>query len=494
MNHQLVERIRNTPNLPTLPAIAMQVLELAQKPEADLNEIARLISKDPALSGKILRTVNSSFYGRSQNVSTISHALVILGLQSVKTLVLGFSLVSNLSNNKAKGFKHVKYWKRSIYAATAARVMAKRLGLVQAEEAFLTALLQDIGMLVLDMVVPEEYRQIHEQVVSHRDLAAAELAKLDMTHADATGVLAESWKLPPILAVPIANHHCPGQVTDPLLRKMTDLIGLAGICADVFVDEEAAPAIADVRQIMLKDHQISEADCDAILSEIGNSTKEVAGLFEINIGASQKFDVILEKAREALVSLTLQTQMAATQLQEQNQQLKQEAVTDGLTGLANRKHFDQFIEQQVAAALRSNQHLSLVMFDIDKFKSINDTHGHQAGDEVIRTMSKLLRSVSRKQDLAARYGGEEMVLCLPNTPRAVAAAIAETIRKGLEARTVTHERKTIRVTTSAGVASIEPGSPLRTAAQVLKAADAALYHAKHSGRNCVKVFAPRKAA
>src|SRR5215207_3796202 len=117
MNEQLVQRIRQCPTLPSLPSIAVQVLDLAQRANVDIAEIARIISKDPALSGKILRTVNSSFYGRSQHVSTISHALVILGLQSVKTLVLGFSLVSNLSKNKSKGFKHIAYWKRSIFAA-----------------------------------------------------------------------------------------------------------------------------------------------------------------------------------------------------------------------------------------------------------------------------------------------------------------------------------------------------------------------------------------
>src|SRR5947209_10696363 len=145
MNGQLIQRIRRCPNLPSLPAIAVRVLALAQQEDADLAEIAALISKDPALSSKILRTVNSSFYGRSQNVSTISHALVILGLQSVKTLVLGFSLVTNLAKNKSKGFKHILYWKRSIYAATASRIICAKINLVQQEEAFLATLLKDIG-------------------------------------------------------------------------------------------------------------------------------------------------------------------------------------------------------------------------------------------------------------------------------------------------------------------------------------------------------------
>src|SRR5271169_3015187 len=108
MNTELIKKIQQCPNLPSLPVIAVQVLDLAGKADVDIAEIARIISKDPALSTKILRTVNSSFYGRSQHVSTISHALVILGLQSVKTLVLGFSLVTTLTKNKAKGFKHLQ--------------------------------------------------------------------------------------------------------------------------------------------------------------------------------------------------------------------------------------------------------------------------------------------------------------------------------------------------------------------------------------------------
>src|SRR3984957_6513575 len=135
MNSDLIKKIQQCPNLPSLPTVAVQILDLAGKPNIDIAEIARIISRDPALSSKILRTVNSSFYGRSHNVGTISHALVILGLQSVKTLVLGFSLVTNLSTEKPKGFKYLSYWRRSIYAATAARTIAKRVGMVQQEEA-----------------------------------------------------------------------------------------------------------------------------------------------------------------------------------------------------------------------------------------------------------------------------------------------------------------------------------------------------------------------
>jgi diguanylate cyclase (GGDEF)-like protein len=493
MNEQLLQRIKQCPSLPSLPSIAVQVLELAQKAEVDIAEIARIISKDPALSGKILRTVNSSFYGRSQNVSTISHALVILGLQSVKTLVLGFSLVTNLTKNKSKGFKHITYWRRSIYSATAARAIAAKMNIVQQEESFLCALLQDIGMLVLDQVLGDEYGDIHAKVQTHHELPNAELAALGTSHAEVAGIIAEQWKLPPLLTMPIAHHHTPNDVKDPALRKVAEVVELSGRCADVFLDPEPAAAINSVRVACKLRYKMTDADADALLDDIGKKTKEVASLFEINIGSAMEYEAILKKANEALVEITLQSQIQANNLQQQNQELKVAATTDALSGLANRKKFDDFLAEQFAASQQAGKQLSLLMIDIDKFKSINDKFGHPAGDAVIRHIGKLVKTAARKLDLAARYGGEEMALILPGTNRAVASAIAETIRKAIAAKPVPHESQQIPVTASFGVASFEPGSPITQPAHLIRAADLALYNAKHSGRNCVKVFALKPA-
>ena len=495
MNPELIEKIRTCPNLPTLPAIAMQVLELAQKENVDITEIARIISKDPALSGKILKTVNSSFYGRSQNVSTVSHALVILGLQSVKTLVLGFSLVSNLSKSKASGFKHLVYWKRSIYAATAARTFAGKIKLLQQEEAFLATLLMDIGMLVLDLVLGAEYGELCEKATDHEHLARLEMEALGMTHADVGGILAEQWKLPPLLCTPITFHHNAEGATDPALRALTDLVWTAGRVADVFVNQEPAAAILVVREACQRNWKMPEADADAILAEIGLRTKEVASLFEINIGKQISYDQILKQANEALVNLTLQSQMQTTQLMEQNQQLKHAASTDGLTGMANRAAFDAFLAEQFALAVKNQKPLTLLMMDVDKFKSVNDKYGHPTGDVVLRTVSAMVKSAARKQDLAARYGGEEMALVLPDTPRLVAASVAETLRRAIMSRPIVAGPHQLTVTISIGVACYEPpASPLKAPAHLVKAADLAVYAAKHGGRNCVKIFALKAAA
>src|SRR4051812_6092238 len=309
MNQQLVERIRQCQNLPSLPAIAMQVLDLAQRADVGIAEIAQVISKDPALSGKILKTVNSSFYARSQTIGTVSHAVTILGLQSVKTLVLGFSLVSNLGGNKkSRGFRHLHYWKRSVYAATAARMVGAKIELVQQEELFIAALLSDIGMLVLDRVLGEEYGELSAKYETHTELLAAEVEKYRMTHAEVGGMPAGEWKLPPILATPIRCHHDPDVVKDPPLRRLTEVVGLAGRIADVFVDANAAPAISQVRQAMLNRYQMPGVDCDLLLGEINLRTREVASLFEINIGSADTFEAILKRANEALVEMTLRSQ------------------------------------------------------------------------------------------------------------------------------------------------------------------------------------------
>lgn len=494
MSDTLLDRIRQCPTLPSLPTIAMQVLDLTQKDEVDIAEIARIISKDPALSSKILRTVNSSFYGRSQSVSTISHALVILGLQSVKTLVLGFSLVGNLSKSKGKGFKHLTYWRRSIYGATAARTIARRTGLVQQEECFLAALLMDIGMLVLDQVLGDQYGQINEPLTSHNELAEAEKAALGMTHADVAGILAEQWKLPPLLSVPMKHHHTPEMVADPALAKLSVVTFLAGRCADVFVDDNAAAAIAAVRLYTREHFRMLGTDCDAMLDEIGQRTKEVASLFEISIGAASSFEAILKKANETLVELTLRTQQQATTLAEQNQQLRVAATTDGLTGLANRASFDKYLAEQFAHHIQNEKPMVLLMLDLDKFKSINDTHGHQVGDTVLKYVGKLLRTAARSKDLAARYGGEEMVVVLPGTTRATAAAIAETICRATATKPVLCGNIKVPVTVSVGVAAFEPGGPFTQAAHLVKAADMAVYAAKHAGRNCVRVICPKAPA
>jgi diguanylate cyclase (GGDEF)-like protein len=371
----------------------------------------------------------------------------------------------------------VAYWRRSLFAATAARTIAARTSLVQQEECFLAGLLMDLGMLVLDQILGDQYSRICEQAPSHQDLLVHERQVIDLTHADAVGILADQWKLPPLLSQPMRFHHEPEFLKEPTLHNMAYILQTACRCADVFVDEPAAESIAHVRQLCAEFHQIKEEDVDDMLKEIGRQTSEVAPLFEIRIGESGDYETILKKANETLVELTLQTQQQANSLAQQNQKLQIAATRDKLTGLANRALFDERLAEKVQGARQNQRPLSLLMIDIDRFKSINDTFGHQAGDHILAVLGQILASAARASDLAARYGGEELVLLLPETSRATAAAVAESVRRMIAAHAIRHGKRNIKISASIGVATMEPSGPLSLPAHLIKAADLALYAA-----------------
>src|SRR5690606_35828458 len=158
------------------------------------------------------------------------------------------------------------------------------------------------------------------------------------------------------------------------------------------------------------------------------------------------------------------------------------AVTDGLTELANRKKLDSILAEEVARARRYGRELSVLMLDIDHFKSINDTHGHLTGDYVLRGLASILQKRLRPNDQLGRYGGEEFCAILPETSAASAARIAEDLRALVESHSFAAADKEIRVTISLGVASLGEGMQ---GEDLYRAADEMLYQAKRMGRNRV---------
>jgi diguanylate cyclase (GGDEF)-like protein len=171
-----------------------------------------------------------------------------------------------------------------------------------------------------------------------------------------------------------------------------------------------------------------------------------------------------------------------------NEELERLSALDGLTGLANRRRFDETINVEWGRAARNQEELAVIMLDLDHFKAFNDRHGHPAGDEALRSVAAVLRSVAgRSADLVARYGGEEFVVLLPATTADGAATVAERIRAGVESLEIVlpRARAPARLTVSLGVASALP-LPHSTPADLVATADRALYRAKREGRNCVR--------
>jgi len=189
----------------------------------------------------------------------------------------------------------------------------------------------------------------------------------------------------------------------------------------------------------------------------------------------------MEDLRSQVTSSTDQI----TQLKQELETTRRDALTDGLTGVANRKCFDVTLKKAAAEADETNSPLSLILADLDHFKNFNDTHGHQVGDQVLRVVGRTLIECVKGQDTAARYGGEEFAVILPNTTVGSAATVAENIRRAVSSKKLRkkgQEGELGPITASFGVSSYVPGEDLK---ELIERADRALYEAKRYGRNRV---------
>jgi two-component system cell cycle response regulator len=190
---------------------------------------------------------------------------------------------------------------------------------------------------------------------------------------------------------------------------------------------------------------------------------------------------------QARIQAALRVKALQDEVKAKNEQLSQMAITDALTGLYNRRHLDERLDEMFEHSARLHEPLSVAMFDIDHFKQVNDTYGHQVGDVVLTQFAQLLKHVARDIDRIGRYGGEEFMVLLPGTVLDAGVTFAKRARQEVEAHQFDYAGGTLSCSISAGVAAF-PHPRIHTRQQLVKAADDGLYVAKSLGRNRVVRF------
>jgi putative nucleotidyltransferase with HDIG domain len=244
----LKAKIERITTLPTLPQIVTKIATMVDSPQTSVADVGRVIAKDQVLSARVLKLVNSAFYGFSGRVSSVTHAMVLLGFNVVKGLVLSASVFDLFQQEGADGLDRRRLWDHSIGTARIAGVLAQKVKLQEPEEAVVAGLLHDLGKIVLCAHLPEQFASIVE-LARRKNLLMweAELEVLGVTHADVGRWLLERWKLPGKLVEPVALHHAPHLAREAPLT--TAIVHLANIlCAAVGIgdsgDQRMAPLSA----------------------------------------------------------------------------------------------------------------------------------------------------------------------------------------------------------------------------------------------------------
>jgi HD-like signal output (HDOD) protein len=393
------EIIKKTDRLPTLPGIALKLLDAVRREEPDLEEIAKLISSDPPLSAEILKFINSPFYSLKTKVTSVNHAVNMLGVKTVKNLALSFSLVNNFQPEGPFSFNYKSFWKDSLIGAISARSLAEDVKPDLSEDAFFLGLMHNLGILTLVRCLPKQYSLvIKEMQTSGSSYHESEDLVLGFNHMAVGKCLIQSWGLPELFYLPIGYHHQPEKLSteSPEIEILTKILHLSTLFIDLFSDSDKCFALSLI-ELHAKNYKFyDKVNIDDIGQKIHEHTEQIFPLFEISVKDKDHYTDLVESARKEIINLAADLMNKVVQQKREIQSLREQIIQDVMTPLVNYPYFHELLDQEIYRSRRYKFPLSIIIADIDDLKSINDTIDNPAGDFVIKTLADCLRKELRQ--------------------------------------------------------------------------------------------------
>ena len=493
--------------LPTLPTIAIEVLRLFDDPDASIDQITDVIRKDPAITSPLLKAANSSQYGGRGSTSDVKRAAIMLGRNSVAPLVLSFSLANQSTSDGEHGNYFRQFWLRSFVQATASELLGSYFGSpVLKAESYTISLLSGAGKLAMLRAESERYIPLLEKAEKGGlSLTDLELEEFGLTHHKMSSVMLGQIGLPHrcISAIASLDHSSRGlAIEDEIELRLIKITRTANCVASLLCDGRHAVSIVELEDALEELQLPTDIDSQDLLSMIQDRIEATAHLFDIDSSKIPPVTDILQDALEQLSQISVlasqpnSAEQVPDALLQENGRLKKRvddllraSRVDVLTNVFNRGYLLSQLPERAAVHRIRKQPLGIGVVDIDHFKKVNDTHGHQAGDHVLKQVAACLQKCIRDVDFLARYGGEEFVVILENVDTRILQIVGERMRSAVEALRVEFADKVIPVTISIGFCeSLVTDDEQSHCDRMFAAADAAMYEAKNSGRNQFRIF------
>ncbi|MCC6126020.1 MAG: HDOD domain-containing protein [Pirellulales bacterium] len=325
----------------SLPVVAIQVLELTNSPQVDNRAIKECIENDPALTGKILRVVNSSLFGLSREVSDLNQAIALLGSKPLKLLVLGFSLPNSLfASVESEILGH--YWRHALTKAVAGREISETLWNLPGDEAFIAGLLQDLGLLLLIQQVGEPYVLLLKKVWAEgKDMAALETESMGFDHAELTTRLLGHWGLPAALVEAVGwDPQRQGAANAEKPAALSQIVYLAELVAQLLADNRPQ-VLPMLMQYGREYRQLTEEKLERLVDNLQNKVKQLADVLSLQLPEGTDYRDILLAAHGRLSAVAAETvedmltaQVNASAAQEDNLLAEVSGLSKAISGLA----------------------------------------------------------------------------------------------------------------------------------------------------------------
>lgn len=501
------QKIWMSKQLPTLPAVAVKLLDLSRDPDTELREVVDVIRTDPAISAKILKAANSSFFALRAEVTTIDRAVPLLGTTVVTSMALSFSLVDAAMTSGPMVQHYTDYWRQSVVQAVAAESLAEKAACGPGCEFFLAGLLMDLGRLAMLKSVPREYLPaLLAAQAETESLIDVERRMLGFDHVEIGMKLMEQWKLPAPMITAVGTSHAALADLFALPAEEEGVAGrvlaVASAAGDYFCSAAKGTAFDRLQKLLAAYFHFSPEDIESYLNATRERIDKAGELFAVNTDEIGDASELTALANEQLAQIAMRQHVETTQAQARhqtaenekrelelkNRQLQIQAIKDPLTSLYNRQFFGESLEKEICRAVRCADPVGVIFSDIDKFKNLNDTYGHPFGDQVLQQVARVFADVLRQADVLARYGGEEFVIIVNQPTEKGIEKVAERLRARVEAEEIRFGETLVRVTVSIGaVVAIPRRDETDLAKRLVSEADEAMYEAKQNGRNQVRV-------